>query len=385
MTRRRRRLVREAGGVADAGFAGDGGDCGNDGDSGGDGCGDDGPGESGVSGTMGECLACFGDFSMRKRRERADGDTRGDTRDGAMCGRTAVPVRRAVFSSSSMSAGEGHSASFFSFAPSCLLPALSCPYHPVVSYRLRPVEALRGGRRGVGDMPRRVDGVIWLLVSRPVLSSRSAARSVSPYRIAGGGVRRFCQLILLRHSLAAGRIVFSFVSSLVSLARLVGRLVLFFAARLSIRFISSVCWRLVVSSRPGGPSLVHQSCSSRRSSPSRFGVSSCPVPCCPSRPSVSSSSPCSFFSLGGSSRRLVWRGVFSLSPVSFSSVLVLSRLLRFMAMGRGGGSSCSCLVAVCFFPCCHPSSLRSWRWRNGRAVRRYGGTRRFYSARFPIR
>lgn len=108
--------------MADAGFAGDGGDCGNDGDSGGDGCGDDGPGESGVSGTMGECLACFGDFSMRKRRERADGDTRGDTRDGAMCGRTAVPVRRAVFSSSSMSAGEGHSASFF------LSPRLaSCP------------------------------------------------------------------------------------------------------------------------------------------------------------------------------------------------------------------------------------------------------------------
>lgn len=35
--RRRRRLVREAGGVADAGFAGDGGDGGNDGDSGGDG------------------------------------------------------------------------------------------------------------------------------------------------------------------------------------------------------------------------------------------------------------------------------------------------------------------------------------------------------------
>lgn len=103
-----------------------------------------------------------------------------------MCGRTAVPVRRAVFSSSSMSAGEGHSASFFSFVPSCLLPAFSCPYHPVVSYRLRPVEALRGGGVvALGDTPRRVGGVIWLLVSRPVPSSRSAARSISPYRLAG--------------------------------------------------------------------------------------------------------------------------------------------------------------------------------------------------------
>lgn len=35
-----------------------------------------------------------------------------------------------------------------------------------------------------GDMPRRVGGAIWLLVPRPVPSSRSAARSISPYRIA---------------------------------------------------------------------------------------------------------------------------------------------------------------------------------------------------------
>lgn len=35
-------------------------------------------------------------------------------------------------------------------------------------------------------MPRLVGGVIWLLVPRPVPSSRSAARSISPYRLAGG-------------------------------------------------------------------------------------------------------------------------------------------------------------------------------------------------------
>lgn len=38
-------------------------------------------------------------------------------------------------------------------------------------------------------------------------------------------MRRFCQLVFLRHSLAVGRIVFPFVSSLVLLARLGERLV----------------------------------------------------------------------------------------------------------------------------------------------------------------
>ena len=61
ITRRRRRLVREAGGVADAGFAGD------DGDDGGY-CGDDGTMRTARDGTMDECLACLDDFPMRKRR-----------------------------------------------------------------------------------------------------------------------------------------------------------------------------------------------------------------------------------------------------------------------------------------------------------------------------
>lgn len=73
-----------------------------------------------------------------------------------------------------------------------------------------------------GDTPRRVGGVI--LASRP--SSRPLVSLCGPFDfpridLRADMVRRFCQLILLRHSLAAGRIVFPFVSSLVSLARLV--------------------------------------------------------------------------------------------------------------------------------------------------------------------
>lgn len=79
-------------------------------------------------------------------------------------------------------------------------------------------------------------------------------------------VRRFCQLILLRHSLAAGQIVFPhslrsspFVSSLVSLVRLVWRLV------------SILCGSLLV------PFLLINSSASRFSSRSavRFSLSHC--------------------------------------------------------------------------------------------------------------
>ena len=155
-----------------------------------------------------------------------------------MCGRTAVPVRRAVFSSSSMSAGEGHSASFFSFAPSCLLLALSCPYHPVVSYRLRSVEALRGGRRGVGryaSAGRRRDFGFSSLVpsSRLALVSRQAVRvlsfrpGVSSRRLVGRVVSSLsCSLLFSDHSFAAShghgngrRLVICGLVSLVSLRR----------------------------------------------------------------------------------------------------------------------------------------------------------------------
>lgn len=101
---------------------------------------------------------------------------------------------------------------FFSFATSCLLPAFSCPYHPVVSYRLRSVEALRGGRRGVGryaSAGRRRD-----LASRP--SSRSSSRlgvsSSSPCSLVSSGrlvsaARRTCRVISVLFSSVLGSFV----------------------------------------------------------------------------------------------------------------------------------------------------------------------------------
>lgn len=149
MTRRRRRLVREAGGVADAGFAGDGGDDGDDGGY----CGDDGTMRTARGRTMDECLACLDDFSMRKQRERADGDTRGGTRQRGDGRRGwVVPIYCAVFDSSFTRAGGRHLDFLFISRSARLLPVLPYPYLRS-SYRLRPVEALREGRRGVGDMP----------------------------------------------------------------------------------------------------------------------------------------------------------------------------------------------------------------------------------------
>lgn len=273
-----------------------------------------------------------------------------------MCGRTAVPVRRAVFSSSSMSAGEWHSASFFSFAPSCLLPALSCPYHPVVSYRLRPVEALRGGRRGVG---RYASAGRWCdLAARPsVPSPRLALRPVRFSRIGlrAGYVRRFCQLILLRHSLAVGGRADRF------LFRLVSRLACSSRGGVS-------CYSLRLASRPV---LLINSIRQRlaRRLARRLALRSVSfVSCYPSRSGVSLSSPCSLFSLGGSSRRLVWRGVSSVIRLSFRSlsVLVSSHSLRLMAMATAA-RLVPCLVAAL-------------RWRNGRVVRRYGRRTVFVSS-----
>lgn len=276
-----------------------------------------------------------------------------------------------------MSAGEGHSASFFFFCPVLPLARFLVPVSSgrIVSSPSRGSVA-GGGVVALGDTPRRVGGVIWLLVSRPVPSSRSAARSISPYRLAG----RMRAPFLSAHSPASFvggwsyRFPFRLVPRLVCPSRGASRIYsLRFACRL-VLLVNSPASYCPVS--PGGSSL---------SLPVLFIVPWCLVFAFhlagvslfrlarSSRQAVRVLS----FRPGGSSRRLVWRGVFSLSPVSFSSVLVLSRLLRFMDMGIGSGSSCSCLVAVCFFPCCHPSSLRSWRWRNGRAVRRYGGTRRF--------
>lgn len=187
-----------------------------------------------------------------------------------MCGRTAVPVRRAVFSSSSMSAGEGHSASFFSFAPSCLLPAFSCPYHPVVSYRLRPVEALRGGRRGVGRYASadRWRDLASRFSSRPIVSlcgsfdfpvstcgQDTCAVFVSSFscviRWRQGGSFSFSSRPSSRCSVSRGRLVLILCWSLVNPFYLVDLPV----SRCSVSL--------------SGPSLVPSSCSSF------FGVLSC--------------------------------------------------------------------------------------------------------------
>lgn len=72
-------------------------------------------------------------------------------------------------------------------------------------------------------------------------------------------------------------------------------------------------------------------------------------------PGVSLSSPCSLVSLGRlvSAARMASR-VLSVSRLILFCSRIIS-LVRLMAMGTGGGSSCYCLVAVRFFPCCHPS------------------------------
>lgn len=170
-----------------------------------------------------------------------------------------------------------------------------------------------------GDMPRRVGGAIWLLVPRPVPSSRSAARSISPYRIAS----RMRAPFLSAHSPASFvggwsyRFPFRLVPRLACPSR-VGVSCLFFAARLSIRFISSICWRLVAPFRPAVPAL--SSCSSF------LDISPCPAPRSPSRAirlARASRQAVRILSFrpGVSSRRLAGRVVFS---VSFYSFLIVS-------------------------------------------------------------
>ena len=244
-----------------------------------------------------------------------------------MCGRTAVPhsLRSSVFDSSSTRAGGRHLASFY-LSPAARL--LACPLFSV--------------------------------------------SAISPYRLAG----RMRAPFLLAHSPASFvggwsyRFPFRLVPRLACPSR-VGVSCLFFAARSSIRFISSICRCLVVPSRSAVRLLFLRPAR-------RFSVS------CLARLIVShrlarllvKQSVFSLFAwrLVSTARRADW--VLSVSRLILFCSRIIS-LVRLMAMGTGGGSSCYCLVAVCFFPCCHPSSLRSWRWRNGRAVRRYGGTRRF--------
>ena len=180
-----------------------------------------------------------------------------------------------------MSAGEGHSASFFSFAPSCLLPALSCPYYPVVSYRLRPVEALRGGASWRGRYALTGCGLIWLLVppSHPIRPVLRFVRFPHIGLRACGGVRRFCQLVFITRLCSSPfvirwRLVVSFSFSSRPSSRLpvsCGRLVSILCGSLIYPFhlVDLPVSRCSVSL--GGPSLVPPSCSSF------LGVLSCPA------------------------------------------------------------------------------------------------------------
>lgn len=259
-----------------------------------------------------------------------------------MCGRTAVPVRRAVFSSSSMSAGEGHSASFF------LSPRLaSCPLSRariIRSYRIVSVPWKRCGEGVValGDTPRLVGGVI--LASRP--SSRPLVSLCGSFDFPRIGwradvVRRFCQLISCDIPWLRRR---GGSFSLTHFARLHSSRL---SSRLPVscgRLVSILCGSLIY------PFHLVDLSASRRSVLRLVFSSRSAVRLLRLVLSVSSSSPYSLVSLGGSSRRLVGRGVLSRSPVSFSSVLVSSRSLRLIDMMMSGGSSCPCLVAACLFP-----------------------------------
>lgn len=323
---------------------------------------------------MDECLACLGDFSMRKRRERADGDTRNE----AIVSGVGRFLFIAPFSIAHLLGRAGGIWLLFTFRQRLVfLPVLSYPYlRSLISFPFT---------RGVGvscvawgDTPWQVGGVIWLLVPRPVPSSRSAARSISPYRLAGGCSAPFLSAHFLRYSVAAaaGRIVFPrslrsspFVSFLVSLARLV--------------------W----ASRVYSLRLAHLSVSSRRFvsiSAIRF-ASRVFVSLCGSSPSSRAirlvKQP--VFS------RFAWRLVSAARragrALSVSRlILFCSRIISLVASHRHDDERRLVLPlprgSVPLSRC--PVVESDWAMTvggNGRAVRRYGGTRRFCQLDFPIR
>ena len=215
-------------------------------------------------GTMDECLACLGDFSMRKRRDRADGDTRNEAIVSGV-GRFLTHFVR-PFSIAHLRRREAFG---FPFHLSLGLPLACSPLSVsawLVSSPARGSVAGRASWRGAIRLGR--SAVRFCCSSlRPVpLVSLCGSFDFPRIDWRVEEVRRFCQLILLRHSLAAGQIVFPhslrsspFVSSLVSLVRLVWRLV------------SILCGSLLV------PFLLINSSASRFSSRSavRFSLSHC--------------------------------------------------------------------------------------------------------------
>lgn len=155
-------------------------------------------------------------------------------------------------------------------------------------------------------------------------------------------MRRFCQLIFLRCSVAEGRIVFSIVSSLFSSPRLVGRLVAILCGSPVVPSCSSIrsAVRCPVSSGGPVPRLVHRS--------SVFRLTWFIVPVSSARLVRSSRQAVRILSF-----RPAARGVGSCPCVSFFSVLVVYRSLRLMAMTAA--ARLSHLVAAGSRPRCLPS------------------------------
>ena len=243
--------------------------------------GDDGTGRTERDGTIGGVPAFLDDFDRRRRR--ADGDTRdgtngrGDSRRGRrfLCYApfSVAHLRRRVVASGFF---------FLSFAPvrlacsslSVSARLVSFPSSGALSYRARRWT----------KSPRRVGGMIWRLVPRPVLSVPSLrSRLISPYRLAGGLRAPFlsahfpyslCSSSFVR---GGGRIVFphSLRSSRLSsrLLRLVGSVsCLFFAVCFSSRlarqfalvspsrFARRLVYRFVRVISFGGPPVVSLLC-----------------------------------------------------------------------------------------------------------------------------
>ena len=204
------------------------------------------------------------------------------------------------------------------------------------------------GRYAVGG--RRLDFASRSSV--PFYLSRSAVRSISPYRIEAGQCAPFLPARFLVSSVDGGSVSFSFtryarpfVSSLSSRFPVSWSVsCLFFAACLSSCLARQFARRFVVSSRPAVrfPVLfIVPRCF--------FGVSPCPARRSPSRVPVSLGCIVKQSVFSRFVRRLVGRFVSSLSPpVSLFPVLVSSRSLRFMSMMAA--ARLSYLVAACSPP-----------------------------------
>lgn len=276
---------------------------------------------------MDECLACLDDFPMRKRRERADGDTRSE----AIVSGVGRFLFIAPFSIAHLLGRAGGIWLLFTFRQRLVfLPVLSYPYlRSLISFPFTRGVGISG--MAWGDTPRLVGGVIWRPASRPVPSSRSAARSISLYRLAGGCGAPFLSARFPAIFRDCGQVVSLFVSFPVSSIpsrgasriyslRFACRLVLLVnspasycpvspgGSSLSLPVLFVVPWCLVFAFHLAGVSLFRLARSSRQA-----------VRVLSFRPGVSS-------------RRLVWRGGFSVSRL----ILFCSRIISLVASHRHG-------------------------------------------------